>query len=355
VAQTLDFLGMATALGGAFVEGMQYFPKAFPLLREIDDRQRLVSGLTTLGLRGLNYESEITVLPSREIEEAQADVTQALSLAREIGLRPAEAFALIVLALCQASRGDFDAALNSAGQAARIAEAIGHRQWLTFSLGVLGEIHAELFALERARQYLERAFALAHEIGSLHWIRTLSGFLSSLYLRQGDRTRAQAVLDSAPRPNDPPQTLGQRLVYASRAELALANDNPQGALDIADQLIAHAEHGVEPDGRNIFRVTLQRGQALALLGRTTEAEAALQAARDLAEIQGAVAMLWKVHVALGCLYRSAGREAESESSFSAARSIVRDLATRIGDAWLKQTWSAGANEWIDAAAQARGR
>jgi tetratricopeptide (TPR) repeat protein len=132
--------------------------------------------------------------------------------------------------------------------------------------------------------------------------------------------------------------------------LALANGNPQAALDIAEQMIAHAEQGVKPDGRNIFRVSLLRGQALAELGRYGEAADLFEAAREVAAAQGAAAMLWKVHVALGCVYRSAGRDVEAQDSFAAARAIVQELESRVADASLRQSLSAGAREWIDLAA-----
>jgi tetratricopeptide (TPR) repeat protein len=281
------------------------------------------------------------VLSAKNIAEAQRDVEAALQIARESGWRSAEAFALIVLATCQDSRGDFTTALESVNRGLEIAKEIGHRQWMTYGHGVLGEIHLDLFALSSARRSLEEALTLANESGSWHWIRTMAGFLASVCVAQNDLAAAQAAVDAAPAADDPPQTLGQRLVYCARVELALARGEPQHALEITDQLIASAAHA-KPDGSNILLVSMLRGQALTALGRSAEAEAALVAARDIAATQGALPVLWRIHAALEKLYRAQGRGEPADAALAGARAIVDDLANKIVDETLRQNFVAGA-------------
>jgi Tfp pilus assembly protein PilF len=67
---------------------------------------------------------------------------------------------------------------------------------------------------------------LAQEIGSRHWIRVASGFLALAYLLQRDLTKAEVILTTALEADGPMQTIGQRLVWAARAELALASGDP---------------------------------------------------------------------------------------------------------------------------------
>ena len=345
VAQTFDLLGMSHSLGGDMIQGAANFRQAIPLLRELDERVDMASSLTTLALGGAEYQATTMVLAAKNLAEGQRDAEAALEIARETGWRSAEAFALIVLAMCQGSCGDFTRALDSAQRAFEVAREIGHRQWMTFAHGALGEIDADLQALADARQHLEQALAMGKQIGSWHWIRTMSGFLASLLIRQNDLECARRVLDAAPVPDDPPQTLGQRLVYCARVELALARGEPARALEIIDQLIASAAHA-KPDGSNIIGVSMLRGQALAALGKFEDGEAALAAARAIADEQGALPLLWRIDAALGRLYRQKGDEPKAADAFAAARAIVDALAHGIADESLRKNFEQGAREFF---------
>ncbi|MDE3089902.1 MAG: tetratricopeptide repeat protein [Chloroflexota bacterium] len=342
IAQTNDLLGMTNSLGGDLIQAETYYRRAIALFRELDERVDLASSQTSLALGAAEYQVGTAVFATPDLATAQRDVEQALQIARESGWRSAEAFALIVLAGCQGSCGESTQALDSVKRAFEIAAEIGHRQWMTYAHGTLGMIYADLFAAAAAREHLEQALTLAIEIGSWHWTRTMAGFLASVCISHNDLERAQAVLEEVPAPQDPPQTLGQRLVYCARAELALARGEPVRALEIIDQLIASAANA-KPDGSNILRVSLLRGQALAVLGRFDPAEAALIAARDIADAQGARPMLWRIHAALGKFDLTRRRRADSDRSFAAARAIVDQLAENIADESLRKNFQKGAH------------
>jgi tetratricopeptide (TPR) repeat protein len=214
---------------------------------------------------------------------------------------------------------------------------------MTYARGALGNVFSDLFDQSAARQHLEQALALARETGSWHWIRTISGFLASLCISQNDLANAQAVLDAVPSPDDLPETLGHRLVYCARVELALTRGDPQRALEIINQLIASAANA-KPDGSNILRVSMLRGQTLAALGRFAEAEAALLAACEIAQTQGALPLLWQINAALGKLHRSKGHAEQAEAKFAAARAILDELANQIADEALRRDFVRGARE-----------
>ncbi len=72
-----------------------------------------------------------------------------------------------------------------------------------------------------------------------------------------------------------------------------------------------------------------------MLQRSAEAETLLIAARDQAASQELRSILWHIHLSLGKLYQSQRRYEEAESSFSAAQTLIEDLATRIPDASLR--------------------
>src|SRR5438876_7945241 len=164
----------------------------------------------------------------------------ALKIAGEIGQRSDEAYTLIHMGICLGPRGQYARALEVARRGLAIAEEIEHRQWMTAGHRTLGALYLDLLAFSEAQQHLEQALALAQEIGSRFWTRIVSEFLALVSLAQHDVTRAESLLNAALGPDDPAQTIGQRLVWAARGDLALARGNPGLALDITDRLIASA-------------------------------------------------------------------------------------------------------------------
>src|SRR5437899_12610746 len=129
------------------------------------------------------------------------------------------------------------------------------------------------------------------------------------------------------------QTIGQRGVWAARADLALARGDPGLALDIADRLIASAAN--LSSVRVIPRLWKVRGEALAALGRVAEAETMLRAAQEAAHAQGPRPLLWRNSLAIGKLYQTQGRREEAEQAFSTARALIEELAANVPDEHLR--------------------
>jgi ATP/maltotriose-dependent transcriptional regulator MalT len=93
-----------------------------------------------------------------------------------------------------------------------------------------------------------------------------------------------------------------------------------------------------------------RGEALAALHQTAEAEATFQAARETASARGAIPLLWRIHVALGKLYQAQRRYDDAANAFSMARTIVAELATSIPDERLRDNFVQRANALMPAPA-----
>jgi len=155
----------------------------------------------------------------------------------------------------------------------------------------------------------------------------------TIYLAQQDVTSAESILTAALSPDTPMQTIGQRLSWYARAELAQALGDPGLALQIVDQLISSP--GNLARGHRNPRLSKVHGEALAALGRGAEAEAVLQAAQEMARAQGLRPMLWRMCVALGTFYQTQAREAEAEQEFSTARALIEELAANIPDERLR--------------------
>jgi len=333
LAETCDLLGMASTLGGDLVQGAAYSQQAVVLFRELDDRQGLASSLTLLAELGGIYQGETMVPAPISYAESLHFGEQALKVAHETGQRSAEAYTLLSLAHYLGPHGEYARALEMAQAGLALAEQIEHRQWITFGNWILGTLYLDLLVLPQARASLEHALALAHEVGSWNWIRIVSAFLAPVYLLQQDLALADSILTAALEPDAAMQTIGQRLVWAARADLALARHNPGQALDITDRLIASAAN--LSDERVIPRLWKLRGEALAALHRAEEAETLLRAAQEAARAQGLRPWLWRIYVALGKLYYVQRRREEAEEAFSTAETLIEELAANLSDEHLR--------------------
>jgi non-specific serine/threonine protein kinase len=200
---------------------------------------------------------------------------------------------------------------------------------MTSSRFALGEIHYEMYALVLAREHLEYGLALARSIGSSHWIRQHTGLLAATCLTQGDLPSAEAVLDAGAPPDIAMQTVGQRIAWLARGELALARGNPVAALDIAERL----EECATPDERRQMPlVALLHGKALAAAEHYDEAAVWLHAAETTLRAQGARTTLRRVLTELATLYQRMGRADEATRYITEAHDLIRRLAELIPDA-----------------------
>ena len=333
-ASTLDLLGMASLLSGDLVQSAVYYEQAIVLFRKLDERQRLPNSLATLMLCGGNYQN-LTVIPAAVgFAESLQQGELALKIASEIGQRSDEAYTLIHMAICLGPRGEYARALEVARRGLDIAEDIEHRQWMTAGHRALGALYLDLLAFSEAQQHLEQSLALAQEIGSRYWTRIASGFLALVSLAQHDVTRAESLLNAALGADDPTQTVGQRLVWYARAELALARNDPPLALHITDELLASAV-GLSSES-NIPSLSKLRGEAFTKLKQGAEAETILQQASATALKHGLRPLLWRIYLTQGKLAHSQRRYEEAERRFAAAREMLEDLASSLPDETLQQ-------------------
>jgi DNA-binding CsgD family transcriptional regulator/tetratricopeptide (TPR) repeat protein len=329
LADTHDLLGMTNFIGSDLLQASASCQQAVALFQDLDDRHGLASSLSTLMLSGGIYLTSTMVPAPISFAEGLQFGEQALKIAREIGSRSAEIYALLSLGHYLGPRGKYTSALQVAQEGLRIAEAIEHHQWMTLGNCLLGALSLDLLDLKASQQFFGQALVQAQAIGSWNWIRTVSAFLAQALLLQQDRAQADSILTAALEDGAAMQTIGQRLVWAARADLALARGDPALALDITDRLIASATN--LSDEQVIPRLWKLRGETLAAPGRTEEAEAMLRAAEVAARVQGLRPLCWQISVAQGLLYRTQGRKEEAEQVFSTARLLIEELAADLPD------------------------
>jgi DNA-binding CsgD family transcriptional regulator len=333
LAETLDLLGLASGLNGDTSQGVAYYQQAAALFELLDDRKGLASTLATLASCAIGLYWTETLAPAiTSFAELLPYGERALKIAREIGHRSGEAYALDALGLCYQCLGEYAQALELMQEGLHLAEGIAHHQWLIVGHLGLGGLTLELFSLTEARQHLEQALALARKIGSKYWICHASATLALVHIAQQDVTRAESILDAALGPDDPMRTIGQRTIWYLRAELALARGEPDLALRIIDQLLASTNK--LSNGQSIPRLSKVRGEALVALQRAAEAETELRAAQEAAHTLGWRPLLWRICVAQGKLYQTQARREEAEQAFSTARALIGELAANIADEHL---------------------
>ena len=123
------------------------------------------------------------------------------------------------------------------------------------------------------------------------------------------------------------QTLGQRLVWAARADLALARGDPGLALDITERLIASAAN--LSSERIIPHLWKLRAEVLAALGRGAEAEGELRVAQEAAHAQGLRPLLWRISLTQGKLAHAQRRYEEADRRFAEALEMIENLASSL--------------------------
>jgi len=343
VAETLDYLGMASFLGGDLIAASEQLGQAVPLLRELGHRHALSSALATLAIAsaGGNF-GDLAVLPTIAADRPTQDAEAALAVAHDVGWRAGEAYALSCIANVCLATGAYVRAVDAARGGLRIAEELEHREWIVYAEEALGTLHLELLATSEARGHYDRAVSVARETGSRYWIRFSSALAALARVEDGEWAAAEALLEGLVDLARPPQTWAERVAWYVHARLALGRGDPATALRLTNDLIA-SEPNASPD-RPIRRLTYLRGEALAALGRLAEAEQALVTARQAAADRGARPLLWRVWTGLGRVYVGQARGTEAEAAFAAARAVVEELADEIEEAGLRERFLERAND-----------
>jgi DNA-binding NarL/FixJ family response regulator len=188
--------------------------------------------------------------------------------------------------------------------------------------------------------HAEAAVELSRAIGSPVWIAIAAGFLASIAVGQRDLDRAAAILGEAV--DEPPRTMGQRLLAYARAELFLARRQPAAALEHLKRLVDSSDACVTP------RRELLRGEALIALTRLDEAESVLLAARRGAELIASRSLAWRISAGLGRLYARQRRSVEAEDASGAARRIIAELTQLIPAGLLRDAFAQRAGSQLPA-------
>jgi DNA-binding CsgD family transcriptional regulator len=338
VAETLDLLGMTTAMGADAAGAMAWYARAIELWRGIGDPRGLAASLAGCVMSAHTFHTS-TIASALRIDDVRVFGEESLALSREIGWRAGESFALwSFCGMTLGAAGNYAVAIRATREAFEIASAIEHRQWMTAAHCILGNLYADVGHPAAARAELEAALALAQHIGSPYWTRSAAAWLASALIHGGAYADAAAILDRELSEETPLDTIAGRLLWCAAAELALAQGKPSRTLHMIDRMVM----ATPGDGsRPVARLEMLRGQALMTLNRLEDATAALATAREEALWSGARPLLWRIEIIRSRVDQARGALDDANLAFATARTLIEELASEIADDALREQFQ----EW----------
>lgn len=345
MAETNDLLGMANGIHGDLPRAVEHYEQAIRLFRETGDTLGLISSLSSYGTYNSLAWSETVYTAQGSPEEAGQCGDEALQLARRIGALTSQAFGEWTMALFHGLRGDFGQGFSHAQIALQIAQDIRHQQWMTAAHFTFGQLY--LFTLRpEAIDELETGLALAHQLDSAWWIGHVTASLSRACLVQKDAARAEGVLRAVLPPDRQPVNLQERRMRLAWGHLFLAQEKPEAALGIAEELIA----SIPPTAaaQPVPSLLNLKGDALLQLERFAEALQAYTEAASAAQEQSNYPLLWQLLCGRGWSLRQLQLPGESASSFALARDVVARLANSLDDTELAQSFLQASAAWFPA-------
>ena len=185
-----------------------------------------------------------------------------------------------------------------------------------------------------AVQALETGLRLASDTGSAWWAGNITAYLARAYLLQGALPRAEAALKAVMPREQPPAISPERRMSWAWGELALASDEPEMALSIADRLLASAPGAAR--AQPIPWLLKLKGEALGALSRREEAIQALEEATQGALARQERPLLWQLHRVLGRQHQYLKQEYLAQRNFTSARQGIASLARTIDDVYLRE-------------------
>jgi len=332
-ADTLDLIGMGSGIHGDIVGCLEAVEQAVELYRSLNDDRGLVSTLSARGTFSSPSMCDVSYSGLRTLEQCRADTQEAVRAAQRIGWPAGLAFAQFTASASAAGFGEFGEAIRHGNESLRIATEIEHEQWVCGAHYTLGQIYVLMHAPDLAIHHLQEGLPIANRLGSAWWIGNVSSYLALAHLRANDARSAHAVLDASLPDGTLPTNMSGRRMYWARGELALHEGDAAAALAIAQHLIdttpgAPSDEAIPP----LWRL---KGRALAALGRTDEAVAALEAALASAVKRAERPYLWQIRRDLAALYEAQGRRSDAAAARQAAAETAQELAATIGDDALR--------------------
>jgi CHAT domain-containing protein len=240
----LGNLGFAYHALGDYAKAIEYSQQYLAIAREIKDRLGEVNALGILGLAYIYLDDY-----AKAIEYSQ----QALALARSIKDRQGEGNALGNLGVAYRFLGDYAKAIEYAQQSLAIARSIKDRKGEGTALGLLGFAYIALGDYTKTIEYSQQYLAIAREFQDRQGEGKALNNLGAAFLKVGNLTEAEKMLVNGIQVWESMRQLlgsndankvsifeGQARTYRHLQQVRVAQNNPIGALEIAERGRARA-------------------------------------------------------------------------------------------------------------------
>ena len=123
-------------------------------------------------------------------DEANGQMVEALSIAREIGDDKLVVESLLILGYLANDQGGPAAALERLGEALALARELGDKALAARALNGLGEVHRTVGNMEAAQPLYEESLALAREQGNVVLVTTVCDNLARVFISRSEPERA---------------------------------------------------------------------------------------------------------------------------------------------------------------------
>src|SRR5579871_3079794 len=343
MAETFDLLGTANGFLGDLVTAVQQYGQAVALFRVGGDTRSLISTLSMRAAYSSLMAAETSLSPLRTGDECVNELAEALQLARQSDSQAALAFAEEVMGFVSSGFGEFGAALAHLHESCKMATEIGHQQWITGGYCHLGNAYVLMLEPTLARDALGTALRLSRELGSAWWTALSTAFLARAFLLTRELGRAEAVLAAGLPRDQRPRDLGERLVHLVWGELALAQGQPERALQVAQELLdTIPREGVRLSSQPIPWLLTLQGEALLALSRPDEATLVLEEAKRGTIERQERSRLWYIHGLLARAYHQVKQEEQARREGIAARNVIAGLSATIDEPALREQFTRSA-------------
>jgi class 3 adenylate cyclase/tetratricopeptide (TPR) repeat protein len=337
IVETLDLLGMAGLIGGRNAESRKYYAEAADMFTAMGDQGGMIMPLIGISVSSNYFPYAHMVEGNVPADEALRNLQRSIQIAVDAQWRSAEAFALSMYAALVALQGNIREAMSISEHSIKIAREIEHQQWLVLTQFTYSFCLLEMMAHEEVIELLQEITRLSREIGSPYWERVTSAALALAYVYTEALEAAESIINEWLQKDDAATSFSRRQLYNSKVELELQRGQPQAALASLDKLLRDAHNLDERGESGIIQSSLLRGRALTKLivsglgspESPAQAEAALDAALNLASFWPQKAVLWKVYAARGHLFKVLNREKDSQHEFDLARANIAELAENM--------------------------
>jgi tetratricopeptide (TPR) repeat protein len=325
-AQTLDVLGMSSAMAGDTERALKETTEAVQRFHALGDSLAESSALVSIGF-GQGHQGGWTA--------GAPFIRRALDLAMASGARAAESFARAALAQIALPCGLYGLARREATAALDVARAIDHREWTAMALSMLGRARLDCGDAAGALGLHEEMRGIAESLGTTLWLAEARGNLAEDFIMLGRPAEADALLTAA---ISGLGEMGFHLVrpLTLRAELRLRAGDARGAIAGARAAMAAAPmlRVYVEDARRV------EGEALAAVDGREAGLAVLTGVETRAEAIGAAPVRWRAALVQARILGEAGRAEESRAAAARALISLEVTAADIDDPTLRRSFEA---------------